>query len=441
MLKLFKDRNFFTLWIGEIVSVIGDHISIIAFPFLVLQLTGSPAQAGFVLAAQGLPRAILMLVGGAIVDRSSPRLVMLISNLLRFALMLLLGFLIFYDQVTIPVIFIIALLFGLADAFFYPAATSVVPSVVAKEDLQQGNAIMQGSVWVGVILGPAIAAFVIAGEVTTLGHESGLDAATYASNRMGYANAFFLDALTFGFSFVTLLFVKARSLRDADAGSDEGAQPSMLSEVTQAIKWVWSVPAIRLGFMGIAVLEFFFQTSIFVGLPALSKARFIEPEYVYGLMIAAYGSGALIGAITGGILTWPRREQLVRTMFLIFMGSGASIGLIVLYEPYWFAMLLFLIFGCLDAYIWVHFTTFVQKATPEAQLGRVMSIFMFMSVGLIPVASVVLGIAFEWNLELSLMVASAIIVLSCIMMALHPDSARVPALADGGDGAPDTAKG
>lgn len=426
MLKLFKDRNFFTLWLGEFISVIGDHISIIAFPFLVLQLTGSPAQAGFVLAAQGLPRAVLMLVGGAIVDRSSPRLVMMVSNILRFGLMLLLGFLIYYDQVSIPVIFVVALLFGLADAFFYPAATSVVPSVVAKEDLQQGNAIMQGSIWVGVILGPAIAAFVIAGEVTTLGHESGLEAATYESNRLGYARAFFLDALTFGFSFLTLMFVRARSLRGDEEKDEEGASPSMLSEVSEAIKWVWGVPAIRLGFVGIAVLEFFFQTSIFVGLPALSDVRYIEPEFVYGLIIAAYGCGALVGAVTGGLLTWPRREHLVRTMFLIFMGSGASIGLIVIYEPYWFAMLLFLIFGCMDSYIWVHFTTFVQKATPEAQLGRVMSIFMFMSVGLIPVASIVLGLAFEWNLELSLMVASAIIVVSCIVMALHPDSKRVP---------------
>lgn len=428
MLKLFRDRNFFTLWLGEFVSVIGDHISLIAFPFLVLQLTGSPALTAFVFAAQGLPRAVLMLVGGAIVDRTSPRNVMLVTNLLRCALVFLLAYLIYIDQASLTIIFVIAIAFGLADAFFYPAATSVVPSVVAKEDLKAGNAIMQGSVWVGVILGPAIAGFVIAGEVNTMGHDTGLNAATYESNRAGFARAFFLDGFTFAFSFLTLLFVRTRSLKD----EAEEKVSSMFQEVREAVKWVWSVPAIRLGFMGVAVLEFFFQTPIFVGLPALAKERFLEPAYVYGLIIAAYGVGALAGAVTAGSVNWPARENLVRTMFFIFIGSGTSIGLIVLYEPYWFAMTLFLIFGCMDSYIWVHFTTFVQQSTPEAQMGRVMSIFMFMSVGLIPIASVVMGVAFEWNLEMSLIIASSIIVLSCLVMALHPDSKRVPEVIDTG---------
>ncbi len=425
MLKLFKDRNFVTLWVGEFISVIGDHISFIAFPFLVLQLTGSPALTAFVFAVQGLPRAIMMLVGGAIVDRTSPRNVMLITNLLRCGLVFLLAFLIFINQINLPIIFGIALLFGLADAFFYPAATSIVPSVVEKEDLKSGNAIMQGSVWVGVILGPAIAGFVIAGEVTTMGHDTGLDAATFESNRAGFARAFFLDGLTFAFSALTLLFVRARSMKD-EAADDSS---SMLEEVVKAIKWVWSVPAMRLGFIGVAVLEFFFQTPIFVGLPALTKARFLEPAYVYGLIVAAYGVGALEGAVTAGFVNWPSRENLVRTMFFIFIGSGASIGLIVLYEPYWFAMVLFLVFGAMDSYIWVHFTTFVQQSTPEAQMGRVMSIFMFMSVGLIPIASALMGVAFEWNLEVSLLIASSVIVISCLFMALHPDSKRVPELA------------
>lgn len=426
MLKLFKDRNFVTLWLGEFVSVIGDHISMIAFPFLVLQLTGSPGLTALVFAVQGLPRAILMLVGGAIVDRSSPRTVMMITNLLRCGFVFLLAYLLYIDQINLPVIFTIALLFGLADAFFYPAATSVVPSVVAKEDLKSGNAIMQGSVWVGVILGPVIAGFAIAGEVTTMGHGTGMEAATFDSNRAGFARAFFLDGLTFAFSFLTLLFVRARSLKDEDA-EESG---SMFAEVKKAVKWVWSVPAIRLGFLGVAVLEFFFQTPIFVGLPALTKARFLEPAYVYGLIVSAYGAGALVGAMTAGSVNWPSRENLVRTMFFIFIGSGASIGLIVLYEPYWFAMALFLVFGAMDSYIWVHFTTFVQQSTPEAQMGRVMSIFMFMSVGLIPIASVIMGVAFEWNLEIALLIASSVIVLSCLVMALHPDAKKVPDLVE-----------
>lgn len=428
MLKLFRDRNFFTFWVGEFVSVIGDHISLIAFPFLVLQLTGSPALTAFVFAVQGLPRAVMMLVGGAIVDRSSPRMVMMVSNLLRCALVMLLAYLLHIDQITLPVIFTIATLFGLADAFFYPANTAMVPTLVAKDDLQQGNAIVQGSVWVGVIIGPALAGLLIAGQVTTMGHDVGLEAASYQSNRPGFARAFFIDGLTFALSFFTLLMVRARPLAEEeedDAGENASKPTSMLGEVMQAVRWVWSVPAVRLGFVGIAILEFFFQTPIFVGLPALAKERFLEPAYVYGLIIAAYGSGALLGAVTGGAVRGPRDKNLVRMMFFIFTGSGAAIGLIVLYEPYWWAMLLFFCTGFADSFIWVHFTTWLQKLTPEKLLGRVMSILMFMSVGLIPIASIIMGLAFEWNLEVSLMAASAIIVVSCIFAALHPDSRRM----------------
>ncbi len=421
MLQLFKDRNFVTYWFGEFVSVVGDHISMIAFPLLVLQMTGSVAMTGMVFAAQGLPRAVLMLAGGAIVDRSSPRLIMLLTNMLRCGLVMLVSYLIYIDVATTELIFGMAVLFGIADAFFYPANTAIVPSLVGKEQLKEANALVQGSIWVGVIIGPAIAGFVIAEEITVMGHDVGQMAATYESNRLGFAKAFFLDGLTFAASFLTLLFVKARLLDDGADEADTGKK-SMLGEVKEGIKWVWSQPTIRLAFIGVAGLEFFFQTPIFVGLPALAKERFLEPAYVYGLMITAYGCGAIVGVTASGYFRAMTERTMFRNMFLVFMGSGASIGLIVLYEPYWWAMLLFFLSGSGDSFVWVNFTTWIQKKTPEKMLGRVMSILTFMSVGLIPVASIVLGWAFEWHLENSLMIVSCILVVGCLLAAMHPDA-------------------
>lgn len=421
MLQLFKDRNFATYWFGEFISVVGDHISMIAFPLLVLQMTGSVAMTGMVFAAQGLPRAILMLAGGAVVDRSSPRFVMLLTNLVRFVLVMLVAYFIYIDIASLELIFAMALLFGIADAFFYPANTAIVPSLVGKEQLKEANALVQGSIWVGVIIGPALAGLVIADEITVMGHEVGQMAATYETNRLGFARAFFLDGLTFGISFLTLIFVKARLL-DSDAEEENAPKTSMFSEVKEGIKWVWSQPTIRLAFMGIAALEFFFQTPIFVGLPALAKARFLEPAYVYGLMITAYGCGAIVGVVASGYFRAMNERTMVRIMFFVFMGSGASIGLIVLYEPYWWAMLLFFLSGSVDSFVWVNFTTWVQKKTPEKLLGRVMSIFTFMSVGLVPIAAIILGWAFEWHLEYSLIIVSCILVISCVVAAMQPDA-------------------
>ncbi|MDC1477627.1 MFS transporter, partial [Porticoccaceae bacterium] len=88
MLKLFRDRNFSLFWFGEMISVVGDHISLLAFPWLVLQMTGSAALTGLVFAAQGIPRAFLLLAGGVLVDRTSPKAVMIASNALRMLLVM-----------------------------------------------------------------------------------------------------------------------------------------------------------------------------------------------------------------------------------------------------------------------------------------------------------------------------------------------------------------
>ncbi|NVJ98393.1 MAG: MFS transporter [Alphaproteobacteria bacterium] len=424
MLQLFKDRNFLTFWVGEFISVVGDHISMLAFPWLVLQLTGSELMMGLVFAAQGLPRAILMLVGGAIVDRTSPRRVMLYTNLIRMALVFILAYLLHTGEVRIELVFGLALAFGVADAFFYPAGTSIVPSLVAKENLKEGNALVQTNMWLGVILGPLIGGLVIAGEVNTVSHAPTGHVVGLGDDQVGLARAFFIDGMTFAISALTLFFVKTRNYEKEVTG--EGTR-SIFAEVKEAVTYVWSVPALRLGFLGIAILEFFFQTPIFVGLPALADLRFEEGAYIYGLEIAAYGTGALIGASSAGLLKPPKDENIVRFMFAIFAFSGATIGLIVIYPPYWWAMLVFFIAGCGDSFIWVHFTTLLQKRTPEVLIGRVMSILMFMSVGLLPIAAIIMGVAFEINLEGTLIVASVAIIVACVAGALHPHAQRFEA--------------
>ncbi len=90
-LSIFRQRDFKLLWIGEAISLIGDQFYMIALPWLVLQLTGNALAMGTVLALAGIPRALFMLVGGALTDRFTPRMVMLASNLLRMLLVSLLA--------------------------------------------------------------------------------------------------------------------------------------------------------------------------------------------------------------------------------------------------------------------------------------------------------------------------------------------------------------
>ncbi|MDA8646153.1 MFS transporter [Porticoccaceae bacterium] len=425
MFNLFKRGNFSLFWFGEMISVIGDHISLIAFPWLVLQMTDSAALTGLVFAVQGVPRAILMLAGGALVDRTSPRLVILITNGLRMLLVLSLAYMIHQDTVQVGTVFILAFAFGVADAFFYPASTSILPSLVARDELQAGNAIIQTTLHLGMTLGPVIAAFIIAGEVASVSHQE-FDATAvdgYAADREGLARAFLIDGLTFGLSFLSLLFVKVRPLED---DSDESSM-SLYNEIKTAILWVVSIPAVRLGFLGMAVIHFFFMPMVFVGIPVWAKMRFVEGAYVYGLVTAAFGAGALIGAISSAYVSSPGDKKLVPYMFWAYVFSGSTLGLIIIYDAYWWAMALFFISGVFEAFFYVHFTTWLQKLTPEHLLGRVMSVLMLMSMGLLPIADAIMGFAIDFSLEITMLASAALLMVFCTIVALNPQSKVITA--------------
>ena len=79
-------HDFRLLWAGESISLLGDQFYLIALPWLVLQVTGNALALGTVLALASIPRALFMLIGGAFVDRFSPRLIMLLSNFARMVL-------------------------------------------------------------------------------------------------------------------------------------------------------------------------------------------------------------------------------------------------------------------------------------------------------------------------------------------------------------------
>jgi len=420
MLQILKQRNFLIFWLGNLVSTIGDQLSMTAFPLLVLNLTGSPAMTGVALAVQGVPRATLMLVGGAVTDRISPRRVMLYANMARLVFMGVLALLLHLDMANLWNVLGLALLFGLADAFYFPAANAVVPSLVDKEHLQPANGLNQMIWQVALIAGPIAAGFIIAGELSnTLSEEQALSA-RYDDYRTGFRNAFAIDALTFLVGILTLSLIRSRNLND---GSED--QLSIIQQVKKALVFVWSIPAMRLAFMGMAMLEFFFQSPVLIGLPALTNIRFEDGASAFGQMVASYGLGALIGGGLGAITPMLSDRRMVPTMFLFFGWSSLVFAGVILYPPLWFAMLIFTTAGATDGFVWVKFMTWLQIHTPEAKLGRVMSVLLVMQVGLLPIAHVVIGNLLELDVEGVILIISLAMSALAVVAAIHPDARRM----------------
>jgi len=421
-----QSRNFRLFCVAEAVSYIGDQVSLIAFPWLALQMTGSPAIMGFVFACHGLPRAALMLFGGAVVDRTSPRTVMMASQATLMVLVATLGTVIWLDLIQLWMVFACAFSFGLVEAFFFPASSSIVPSIVERRFLKDANAVVQVLGQMAIFVGPALAGFVIAGGAMSLGAAEAetLAAAGQFGDREGLARAFWFDATTFAVAFGVLLAVRPRRLSDEDAGE------SMLISVKKALRFVWRHPAMRLFFLGIAALEIFFNAPFLVGMPVLIKQHWGEGAFEYGLIMSSYGGGALIGGVIAGLLATPPDRVLGRLMFALVGYSGLTLGLIAIVSDVWVGCAIFCSSGLGDGFVFVHFAAWLQKVTPDRLLGRVMAIFMFLAWGLLPLADAVMGVLIEWNLHAVLIGSATIVMVVSAIVACHPDAVKLAPLSD-----------
>ncbi len=159
---VFRLRDFRLLVTGEGVSLLGDQFALIALPWLVLAVTGDPVVLGAVLALQGIPRALFMLVGGAVTDRFSPRSVMMAANVVRLVVVSLLAAVTLAGIVQVWMLYVFALVFGLADGFFFPAQNAIVPQIAGGERLETANAVVQGLEQVSLFVAPVLAGVLIA---------------------------------------------------------------------------------------------------------------------------------------------------------------------------------------------------------------------------------------------------------------------------------------
>jgi MFS family permease len=249
----FAVRDFRLLWIGESVSALGDQFALIALPWLALVLTGSALALGTVLALMAVPRAVLMLLGGVYVDRLSPRRVMLGSNAVRLAAVAILGGLVLADAAQLWMLYVFALAFGVADAFFFPAQTAIVPELVPAGQLQRANGVVQGTAQAAVLIGPAVAGVVIA-AFGNAGATPGLP---------GIGAALLIDAASFVASLVTLLLIAARPPLAAAASP-------VLEAIREGITFVWHSPALRVLLLLTACLNLLVVGSFEVGLPVVA---------------------------------------------------------------------------------------------------------------------------------------------------------------------------
>ena len=142
---LLRNTNFRWLLGGGLVSMLGDQFSMLALPWLVLSLTGDSLSLGIAVALMGAPRDVLILLGGTVADRYSPRRVLLLSKYANAVILLALAGLLMLDQASLALAYAAALALGVASAFGIPAGTAILPQAVPAQLLQKANGLQMGA--------------------------------------------------------------------------------------------------------------------------------------------------------------------------------------------------------------------------------------------------------------------------------------------------------
>ena len=378
------NRNFRLLAIGESVSNLGDQFYLVALPWLTLQLTGSPLDLGAVLMAVAIPRAILMILGGALSDRFSPRVVMLTSNLLRAGLTAILATLAVLQATQLWHLYLLAISFGIIEGFFSPAAEAIVPTLVPEAQLVASNILGQSTNQLILLIGPALAGGVI---IAT-----------------GVGTAFVVDAVSFVISTVALLLIQQRPGAVESEVNLPGAPPMTLDDVTvpslmegisEGLKYSWSNLSLRTVLLALAALNLLFIGPLQVGIATLANQRFPAGALALGIMTSAWGAGGLLGTLLPQWL--PRLPPIGALMLVLASIQGVGMVLLSVLPTLPLAGIAIAVLGGCSSFFLLIGTTWVQKSTPPDILGRVMGIGLLSSVGVAPFSYALAGILASFN--------------------------------------------
>jgi MFS family permease len=375
---LMRDRNFLWLIGGGALSMLGDQFTLLALPWLVLKMTNDTLIVGTVLAVASLPRAVFMLVGGAIVDRTSSKRVLMITKYANTALLALLAVLVYQGALTVWSVHLMALAIGLTSAFSFPAGTAIMPQVVAPELLQSANGMMMGIRQVSLLVGPSIAGIMIA--------LFGDGSAGLGPDAAGVALAFAADSASFAVSAWTLSHV---SLRDGVGG--EPAGDGVLKAIAVAMRALWADKLLRALCLYYAASSFLIGGPLQVALPTLAERNLSQGAEAYGSLMAAHGAGALIGMILSGA----RPNWRVGSLGLTILCIDAVAGLLFMplghIGTLWQGVALIAPLGLLTGFIMVVAFSWMQRRVPPQMMGRAMSLFMFIFFGLSPLSGPAAG--------------------------------------------------
>lgn len=368
--SLWRNRDFHLLWSGQTVSVLGSNVSRLAMPLLVLALTHSPAQAGFMAAVRQAPYLLFSLPAGALVDRWNRKLTMICCDSVRWLALGSVPLAFALGHVTLIHLYIVSFIEGTGYVFFSLAQIAALPQVVEPAHLPRAYAFDNVTEYVGGLFGPSVGAFIIglASQVKT-----------------GTILAYVFDSVSYMVSVVSLLFIRVSFQMERAAEK----RRALYKEIAEGLRFLWRQPLLRIMVVLTTIVNFL-QSPITLVIIVLARGPLHISVQLLGLVLSAEGVGGVLGGfVAPWIRTRLRFGQISIGSVIVWAGAALTLALApsapLLVVGIGVTGLLWPIYG-------VTLVTYRLSITPEHLQGRVNSAFRFLSYGSEPLGAAVGGL-------------------------------------------------
>ncbi|MFI5272605.1 MAG: MFS transporter [Ktedonobacterales bacterium] len=268
---LWQSRDYLLLWSGQAVSAVGTQMSLLAFPLLVLLLTGSAAQAGFLGAARTLPYLALGLPAGALVDRWNRKRLMLVCDAGRALLLGSIPLALALGRLTLTQLYIVALAEGALNVFFNLASTAALVRVASKQRIHLATAVDEVTNSTAFAIGPALGGALFG---------------------LGQALPFLGDSISYALSVLSLRLIRAEL--NAHRGPAEGWR-ELRAEIVEGLRWLWRHPLMR--FLALLTGGGLLVEAGYMLVVIVLAQRLGASAGAIGVVLAVGGAGSIGGAL------------------------------------------------------------------------------------------------------------------------------------------------
>lgn len=365
-LSALHHRNYRIFWLGQVFSLVGAWMQTVAQSWLVLELTESTFQVGVVVAIQYAPILLFGLFGGVFADRFDKRRTLVVTQSLAALQALGLGLLVASGTVQVGHVMVLAGLLGLVNAVDMPTRQSFVTEMVGRRDVLNAVALNSSAFNLARIVGPAIGGVLIA--------------------RFGVAPTFFVNAISFGGVILALLRMRPLELQHGSRSLER----NVLRSMREGLRYTRTslLASTSTGLVGIVAT---FGMNFGVLLPDIARTDFAIGSSGFGLLMSSLGVGSLLSAL---FLAFFPRLQPKRLML------GGAIGFAVLEMIFAFtpaigtvplASGILVLLGFSTICLTATANTTIQRSTPDELRGRVMSIYVAIFAGSMPLGGLFAG--------------------------------------------------